>query len=86
MGLGGLSLGLLPLGRQHITVCHILCGKIPLIKLSFSALSIYNLKSFQKTLKKSAGKPSVPGLLLFFMFLTVLPNSVVVIGPFYDWT
>ena len=36
---------------------------------------------FQKTLKKSAGNPSIPGVLLFFIFLRAVLSSEIVISP-----
>ena len=35
----------------------------------------------QKTLKNALEKPSVPGLLLFFMFIRALVNSDIVMSP-----
>ena len=48
------------------------------------ALSIHLPKYFQKTFKNSAGKPSIPGDLLFFIFFKDSNNSSSFNSPSID--
>ena len=69
------SCGISPFGIQLIIHCHAVNDKIPEVKLKFKEPSITNFNLDQNTLKKSAGKPSIPGVLLLFIFLRAVVNS-----------
>ena len=62
------SHGFSALGRHVIIHCLNVKGIIPFLKLKFKALRIQNFNLFQKTFKKSAGRPSIPGIFPFFIF------------------
>ena len=63
------SLDLLPLGRQVMTHCLKDKGKMPFLYDSFKARRIKCFSFDQKKFRNSDGRPSVPGVLLCFVFL-----------------
>ena len=66
------SLGFPFMGGQVIIHCLCIKERVPFLNLQFKALNIQIPNVFQKTFKNSAGKPSIPDVLLFFHVLKLL--------------
>ena len=79
-----LSLGLSPLGIQVIMPSFWVVDSSPSSNALFKALTTNGPSCFQKHLKNSAPKPSVPGLFSCFIFFNAVPASSIVIFPSND--
>ena len=68
-------LSLFPFGRQVIMLSFRVVDNLPFLKQLFSAFLTKYFKRFQKIFRKSAGRPSRPGVLLFFICFSDVPSS-----------
>ena len=66
---------LFPFGRQVIMLSFRVVDNLPFLKQLFSAFLTKYFKRFQKIFRKSAGRPSRPGVLLFFICFSDIPSS-----------
>ena len=68
-------LSLSPFGRHTIIHCRRVIDISPLVKLQLIALVINIFNLSQNTFKISAVIPSIPGVLLCFIFFKTMPIS-----------